>query len=67
MRKIVRSKSDTELFFEKENLDIIHGNLKKMRSNKFIQQKKTTEKQIRNKPSPKKSAKQMLMDCKLTY
>jgi hypothetical protein len=34
MKKIVRSKSGTDFFREKESLDIVHSNLKKFKNSK---------------------------------
>jgi hypothetical protein len=36
MKTIVRSKSETDFFHEKEGLDIMHGNLKKFKNSKYV-------------------------------
>lgn len=36
MRKLVRSKSETDMFFDKQNLEIINENLRKFRDIKMI-------------------------------
>ena len=35
MKKILRSKSETDIFFDKESLDLIHDNLGKFKNRKL--------------------------------
>lgn len=57
MRRLVRGKSETDMFFDKENLEIINDNLKKFRNVKVIRKIITNEPEKLSARGPKNSVK----------
>jgi hypothetical protein len=49
MKTLIRGKSDTNLFFQKDNLDIINYNLKKIKNAKNLDQFEQVKKNIQDK------------------
>lgn len=64
---MVRSNSDTDMFFDKENLDIIHTNLKNFKHTKFLDKKGLTAEKSKSKLVKKESTKLALLNRKLYY
>ena len=62
MKRLIRSKSDTDMFVDKKDLDIIHSNLKNFKNLKVINQHARKGKDGRKPLEKKKSARSIFMN-----
>jgi hypothetical protein len=68
MKQLVRSKSDTNMFFEKQQLDLIHNNLKKLKHSKAINTRESKQRStIRNSNNLKAPSKRQSKNVKGVY